>query len=192
MMYTKKLSDAFNTLTTEVLVNDVPQQAVISSAHLGMQSKRHMHSLQPFKQGDYVVFNKDTYMVVEDVINPRGIKYKATIQHCNKQITLAGETIKIQDGFDDRGRPHYIYVTQPGRVVDVVAFMDRVSLSGSQIRVNNSVVSIFAPDTVENREKILVNDVFPIDDTYYKITSINHFRVGLMDIALELTTTPLT
>ncbi|PID05441.1 MULTISPECIES: hypothetical protein [unclassified Sporosarcina] len=71
LMSTQSLKDTFNSLSTEVLINDVPHQAVITMAHLGMQSKRYIHSfIHSFIQGDYVVFNEGTYLVVEDVVNP--------------------------------------------------------------------------------------------------------------------------
>jgi hypothetical protein len=48
----KSIDDAFKSISQEVLINDVPQQAYITNAHLGMYSTRHMHSLEPFNQGD--------------------------------------------------------------------------------------------------------------------------------------------
>ncbi|WP_158233518.1 hypothetical protein [Sporosarcina sp. P29] len=46
LMSTQSLKDTFNSLSTEVLINDVPHQAVITMAHLGMQSKRYIHSFK--------------------------------------------------------------------------------------------------------------------------------------------------
>ncbi|MEV9639665.1 hypothetical protein ABZ756_03075 [Mammaliicoccus sciuri] len=181
----QSLKDAFNSIAVEVLINDEPQQAYITQAHLGESSRRHMHSLQIFHQGDYVEFGEGVYMVVEDVINPRGAKYKSTIQHCNYTIVLPGETIRVQTGTDSRGRPIYEDVVQPGMSLHGIVEMDRVKMNGSQIIVNTSVYMMIVPDIEESRGKIKVNDEYDVHGEKMVVANINRLRTGLMEVTLH-------
>ncbi|MBY0221952.1 hypothetical protein [Sporosarcina aquimarina] len=181
----QSLKDAFNSIAVEVLINDEPQQAYITQAHLGESSRKHMHSLQPFNQGDYVSIGEAVYMVVEDVVNQRGAKYKATIQHCNYMIQLPGETIRVPDGVDSRGRPKYKEIVQPGKELHSIVNMDRVTMNGSQIVVNTSVYMMLIPDIEEARENVKVNDEYDVYGEMMVVVNINRLRTGLMEITLK-------
>lgn len=186
LMSTESLKDAFNSLSTEVLINNVSQQAVITTAHLGMQSRRHMHSLEPFNQGDYVVFNKETYLVIEDVINPRGAKYKATIQYCNHFITTPETTEKINTGkFDQFGKPIYEYVKVPGFDIQVIVDEERITLNGGAFRVNTTNLTMLLPDTEKYRAEVVVNAELVILGRKHRVVNINRFRKGLLEVTLE-------
>lgn len=182
----QSLKDAFRTLSTEVLVNGEPQQAVITQAHLGMQSKRHIHSLEPFSQGDYVKFDENTYLVIEDVISTRGAKYKATIQYCNYTITTPETTEKIMTGEKDKfGKPIYTYITTPGLDIQVIVDEERITLNGGAFRVNTTNLAMLLPDTDINREEVKVNAELVMFDRKHRVTNINRFRKGLLEVTLE-------
>ena len=61
------LNDTFRTLSKEVLINGEPQQAIVTTAYLGEAEKRHVSSLEPFRQGDYVEHEGKTYLVTQEV-----------------------------------------------------------------------------------------------------------------------------
>ncbi|GKV65593.1 MULTISPECIES: hypothetical protein [unclassified Sporosarcina] len=182
----QSLQDAFKSIADTILINDVPQQAYITTAHLGEKSRRHLHSIEPFNQGDYVDFREGVYMVVEDVINQRGAKYKSTIEHCNYKITLEGESERVITGYDDRGRPIYGYITKPGREIHAIVDMDRVTISGAQIRINTSMMSMLVPDTEENRTEIIIGKEYDVYGSNMAVSHINRLRTGLLEINLQV------
>lgn len=183
----KTLNDAFVTIAKEVLINGKPQQAYITNAHLGMASRRHIHSLEPFRQGDYVEFGEGVYLVMEDVVNVRGAKYKSTIQYCNYNVaTPDKQGERYQDGVDDRGLPIWKYEKIPGRKIYVIIDMDRITITGSQIRVNTATMIMLLPDSEENRDEIKVNNEIDVYGKTMKVAAINRLRTGLQEVTLEV------
>ena len=188
LMSTQSLKDTFNSLSTEVLINNVPQQAVITMAHLGMQSKRHLHSLEPFNQGDYVVFNEETYLVVEDVINPRGVKYKATIEYCNYKAQTPDFVERVLVGVDpDTKKPIYEEITTPGIYFMSIIKQDNISIVNGAFRLNTSQFTMTAPNNAELDKNLKLNNEIVVYDRKFKIVNINKLRTGLLEVTLEKT-----
>lgn len=183
---TKLLENAFKSIAQPVLINDVPHQAFITNAHLGMQSRRHMHSLGLFHQGDIVRIGDEAYMVVEDVVILRGAKYKSTIEVCNYIITtpekIIGEEIV---GYDDLGKPIYKTFTETGYPVPVIVKSEKVSISGGTIRINNSTLTVLIQNTPANKDIMKVNVQFKMYDRDWKITNIDLTRNGLIELSVD-------
>ena len=181
------LKTAFESLSYDVLVNDVPQKAVITQAELGSASRRHMQSLEPFQQGDYVQFGNGKYLVIQEVMNTRAFKYKATIEYCNYTITTPEKVERIRDGRNEFGEPNYIYVTTPGFEIDVILRQDKMAIKDGVIRLNLSSLEMLLPDAAKFREEIKINAEIMVYDLKYKIVDINRVRTGLMETTLEKT-----
>lgn len=184
----KLITDVFMTVAQPILINEAEQSGIITNAHLGMDSRRHLHALQPFEQGNYVEFGEGVYMVVEDVVNVRGAKYKSTIEYCNYTVTTPEiEGGRIEVGRDEFGRPIYDYADPiPGRNVQCILNLDNVRVAGSQIRLTTGGILMLVPDTDENRNDFKVNDEYEIYDNKMRITELNRLRKGLIEVSLEV------
>ena len=183
------LDDAFKAMAQTVLINDEPQQAVITTAHLGEKERKHISSLQKFSQGDYVQFNDELYLIIEEVEGKRHNKYRATMALCNFRITIKGETIRVQIGKDEFGRPIYQTTNLPDTYVHgVINKADRRLQLTGQMSVVNSRLYIDVQDNPDNVTKLAVNKTFPFKDKAIKVLShdrSNNGRLGLL-VGIEL------
>lgn len=160
----KLLNDSMNHISETVLINGVPQQAVITTAYLGMEENRHISSLQPFKRGDLVEHRKHTYLVNEEVKNKRHNKYRATMTSCNYYFTVRDLIERIDTGEKDTyGRPIYKYIYgEPYNIHGVMKEWDRKLDQAFAINMMQVTFFIDVQDNAINREQFKVNNIYDI------------------------------
>lgn len=152
------LNDTFRTLSEEVIINGERQDAIVTTANLGESEKRHISSLQPFKEGDIVEHRGNNYMVMEEVVTKRHNKYRATMSHCDYSFTVRDLLEKRFNGLDDLGRPKYQYVySERYEVLCVVDKLESTSHLNVQFATMDKKIIVSVQDTEKNRINFEVN-----------------------------------
>lgn len=182
----KLLQDALSHISETVLVNDEPQQAVITMAYLGEHERRHISSNQLLKTGDYIKHKDVTYIIAQEVETTRHFKYRSAIELCNITFVFEGEEQEIFTGeFDWQGKP--IYEIIPGEDIPVPAFAEslseKISYEAWGVKQNTIVASIQQNETTE--ENIKVNDELEVRGRKYAVTHIDRLVTGVLRLTLE-------
>lgn len=182
----------FESAGMDVLINDVPQQAIITNPPLSDSEERYIHTLQRINMGDMVTFDDNKYLVVNETISPRNGKYKAKIRHLNYELQIPGETRKellldengnvVKDRF---GKP--IYKTIQGDPIYIPARVEQqaFTIEEGQIRIPNNEILITVQDNEVNREKLVLNFEFNLMTKTWKVTNVDLTRKGLMIITCQ-------
>lgn len=158
------LNDAFNSIAEEVLINGEPQQVVITTAYLGIDEKRHISSLKPFKRGDYVEHNGHTYIVTEEVKTKRHNRYRATMVSCDYAFLVRDYLGREDTGNrDSLGRPIFkdIY-SDPYNIWGHMKQWDRSLNQSFQINMMQVTFFIDVQDNEKNREQFKINNTYKI------------------------------
>lgn len=180
----KLLDDTFNTLSERVLINGEPQQEIITNAYLGVSEKRHISSLEPFKQGDYVNYDGQIYMVMEETATKRHNKYRATMTACNFAFIVRDFLGRELIGKDALGAPQYKNIY--GDPYDVHAVLNKIERdfqSGFQINMIQMTYFIDIQDTEKNRATFKINEVFDIKGKGFTVAMhdlTNNGRLGIL------------
>ena len=189
------LNDTFSSITNPIVINptfdnEYTINGFITNNPLSPNSSYHIHSSDLFKRGDIIQHgsNNDYYIVTGDVINPRGNKYKATIDFCNYENVII-ETEQVRVGTLPNGRPKYEYIE---RVVGAYIGMIRhreVSIStNSSVVVANTELILSIQDNVANRTHFVVNTPIEYDGKTFKVTEILVGKIGLLEMRLKSST----
>lgn len=180
------LNDAFRTLSKEVLINGKPQQAVITTAYLGQAENRHISSLEPFGQGDYVEHEGKTYLVIEEVETKRHNKYRATMTVCNYSLEQRDVIGREQVGRDALGKPVYENIYgDPYYIWAVLHSSDMKSNLAQQIPSNTAKFLIDVPYSEKNVELFALNAEFPLRHKKLKITGYDITRDGILTLEAQ-------
>lgn len=180
----KLVNDTFKANSEEVLVNGKPQQAIITTSYLGLEEKRHLNSLEPFKRGDYIEYRDETYIVIEEVETPRHNKYRATMRYCDYVFTVRDLLGRVEIGRDEFNKPVYDYIySDPYHIHSAIKQWDRSALSTND-SVNLMQTSFFIDmqDTEKNREKFATNEEFEIKGKSMKVTLQDRSQSGLLGV----------
>ncbi|MCB7070565.1 hypothetical protein LIZ76_11330 [Caldibacillus sp. 210928-DFI.2.22] len=182
----------FDSAGMDVLINDVPQQAIITLPPLSDSEERYIHTLQRINMGDMVTFDDNKYLVMNETISPRNGKYKARIRHLNYKLQIPGEVIQdylrdengniITDNF---GKP--IPITIEGDPIYIPAIVEQqaFTIEEGQIRIPNNEILITVQDNEVNREKLILNFEFNLMTKTWKVTNVDLTRKGLMIITCQ-------
>ncbi|MEK5208106.1 hypothetical protein [Psychrobacillus sp. FSL H8-0510] len=180
----KLLNDSLNHISETVLINGVPQQAVITTAYLGLEENRHLSSLQPFKRGDLVEYRKHTYLVTEEVKTKRHNKYRATMTSCNYYFTVRDLIERIDTGKkDDFGRPIYKDVYgEPYNLYGVMKEWDRKLDQAFAINMMQVTFFIDVQDNAINREQFKINNIYDIRGRNMKVALHEKSNDGILGV----------
>ncbi|WP_368974683.1 hypothetical protein NST61_16945 [Caldifermentibacillus hisashii] len=182
----------FDSAGMDVLINDVPQQAIITLPPLSDSEERYIHTLQRINMGDMVTFDDNKYLVINETISPRNGKYKARIRHLNYELQIPGEVIQdylrdengniITDNF---GKP--IPITIEGDPIYIPARVDQqaFTIEEGQLRIPNNEILITVQDNEVNREKLILNFEFNLMTKTWKVTNVDLTKKGLMIITCQ-------
>ena len=179
----KLINDTFKSLSEEVLVNGEPQQAIIATAYLGMEEKRHINSLEPFRRGDYVEHRGKTYLVSEEVETPRHNKYRATMAHCDYYFTVRDLIGREIVGHYPDGRPIYEDVySDPYKIYGHTKQWDRSLDKSFGINMMQVTYFIDVQDNEKNREQFKVNNIYDINGKNMRVSLHELSNEGLLGL----------
>ena len=180
----KLLNDSLNHISETVLINGVPQQAVITTAYLGLEENRHISSLQPFKRGDLVEHRKHTYLVTEEVKTKRHNKYRATMTSCNYYFTVRDYLGKVDSGKkDDFGRPIFTDIYgEPYNLHGVMKEWDRKLDQAFAINMMQVTFFIDVQDNAINREQFKINNIYEIRGRNMKVALHEKSNDGILGV----------
>ena len=152
------LDNMFKSLSKEVLINGEPQDAVVTNADLGESKKRHISSLESFKEGDIVEHRGNNYMVMEQVESKRHNKYRATMSFCDYSFTVRDLLGREVIGHDGSGRPIYRDIlSNPYEVPCVVDKLESTSHLNARFATVDGKIFISIQDNEQNRINFEVN-----------------------------------
>src|SRR5699024_5665048 len=84
------INHLFDTMATDILINDAPSKAIITNINLtGETEDRNIHTLERINQGDLIIYQGEHYLSIVEVVTKRHSKYKSLIRHCNYDIPVS-------------------------------------------------------------------------------------------------------
>lgn len=179
----KLLDDALSHISKTVLINGNPQQAVITTAYLGLAENRHISSLQPFNRGDLVEHRGHTYLVTEEVKTKRHNKYRATMTSCNYYFTVRDLISREIIGYDDFNRPMYKETySEPYNIHGVMKEWDRKLDQAFAINMMQVTFFIDVQDNAINREQFKVNNIYDIKGVNMEVKLQEFSNEGIIGI----------
>lgn len=120
--------------------------------------------------GSYIKYDKKFYLTT-NISDVDGYP-QSFLEHCKYMLDVKyGETIRIQDGTDDRGKPIWVYITPKVKLPVVYTSKIYAVLDNSQLPLPEGAVLIKMP--YHEDLKIEVNDVFTIHGDEIKITTVS-------------------
>lgn len=180
----KLLDDAFRHTAETVLVNDVPQQAIINMAHLGERERRHIASLEPLKSGDYIKHKEHMYIIAQEVETTRHNKYRSAMELCNYTFTFEILGEQYRDGTDQFGKP--IWKNHPSTFFDVPAFAqnltNKITYEAWSTQQNTIVASVQSNAVTLEHMKLNVTTI--VRGRKYGITHIDKLVEGVLHLTL--------
>jgi hypothetical protein len=196
-MFTPNIDDLqflFESAGQRVLINDVPQQAIITLPPLSENEERYIHTLKRLNMGDMVTLDNNEYLVMTEVITPRNGKYKAKIKHCNYTIEFQGEEIGKEllydeDGnqvLDPLGRPVYKIIYSDPVSIPAIVEHNKFSIDGGRISfaTDEIVVTVQANET--NIDKLATNVEFELMGLRWKVRQQDFTKKGLLSVVCML------
>ncbi|MGX9134156.1 hypothetical protein ACWV26_07220 [Rummeliibacillus sp. JY-2-4R] len=184
-----------DTMGDTVLINDVEHKALVTHSNETKNEEHYIHTLKQVKQGDLITYNNEKYLITTESLTNNAIKFKALMRRCNYSIEIAGETTSellvdenrnppIIDIYGDEqfiyfvGEPIYIYT-----IVENKTF----AVSGTQLLVAENQILLIVQDNETNRNKLIVNNIFTVMDSEWKIRNVDKTQKGLLIIICEKT-----
>lgn len=196
-MFTPNIDDLqflFESAGQEVLINDVPQQAIITLPPLSDNEERYIHTLKRLNMGDMVTLDNNEYLVMTEVVTPRNGKYKAKMKHCNYIIEFQGEEIgkdvlRDEDGnpiLDQLGRPIPITIYGDPIFIPAIVEHNKFSIDGGRISfaTDEIVVTVQANET--NIDKLATNVEFELMGRNWKVRQQDFTKKGLLSVVCML------
>lgn len=187
------LIDTFRSMSYPVLINGKEQEVFITTAYLGEYEKRHISSLEPFKQGDIVSYEGELFLIIEEVVTMRGMKYRSSmmLSNYNFENEVLGEPVKTIIGYDERERPIY-EITYPNSYTEylptVVFGYSRKDTGNQQIPMSQTTVLMYMQYSVENETKFAVSTTIshPYKHRTFKVTGQDITRNGLLILEIDV------
>ena len=180
----KLINDTFKANTETVLINEKPQQAIIAMSYLGMEEKRHISSLEPFKRGDIVEYRDEYFLIVEESVTPRHNKYRATMRRCDHTFVVRDFIERVDTGeVDFQGRPIYkdIY-SDPYPIPSVMKQWERSLDKSFAINMMDITFFVDMQDTEKNRKTFATNEVFDIRGKNMRVILQDRSQEGLLGV----------
>lgn len=160
----------------------------ITNATLSPNSSYHLHTVNEFMRGDYLLMNDDNdyYIVIGDVVEERGSKYKSTLDFCNYKNEII-ETIETDEiiGYLGNGRPIWKKETVVvGFFVGTIRHKEVAIGNNQVITIANTDVILTLKDTPKAREFYTVNKEFMYEGKKWKVIEVNLLKRGLLELKL--------
>jgi hypothetical protein len=186
------LNDVFDTVATEILINDIPVPSIVTNGSLNKndeQESKHLHTIQKVNQGDLVVHEGKKYLVVTESISKRHNKYKNIMEHCNAALTVIGKSTRIIVGYDDIGRPIYSYINEQYEVPCVIGFT-RIGTSTGELMIQQNTLMAKIAKNDDNEMYVNINDVYKVEGNSYKVIHVDKVQTGLLIVQMDFYVTP--
>lgn len=183
---TKLLDDTMRNIGETVLINGLPQQAIITTAYLGEHERRHISSLERLKAGDYIEHKGQHYIIIQEVETTRFNKYRSAMELCNIKISHQLEDTKGEIiGYDPFGKP--IHEVIPGEIIEIKALVQNIKTqvidAYSWIQLQETVIA-HIQDNELNREVFGLNTEMEINEKVFRVAHIGDLINGLLKITL--------
>lgn len=175
-----------NTVGETVTIDNIKQKAIVNNAKIGDYEDKYIHTLEPIRHGNLIVYNGENYLIISETVTQRYGKYKALMRHCNYTIQIQITEQRIT-GYNPWGEP--IYETIVVGEIFIPAIIDKYAFKvddPAPIRVSDKQIIVTIQNNETNKNKFTVNTTFEVMGQTWKVIDVDKTRTGLLILTCEL------